>query len=56
MVAAYWLAPHGLLSLLSYRSQNHQPIVGGTLLYQLLIKKMPYGLAYSLVFWKHFLN
>jgi hypothetical protein len=23
--AAYWLAPHDLLSLLSYRSQNHQP-------------------------------
>jgi hypothetical protein len=23
--AAYWLAPHGLLSLLSYRTQDHQP-------------------------------
>jgi hypothetical protein len=22
--AAYWLAPHGLLSLLSYRTQGHQ--------------------------------
>ena len=22
--AAYWLASHGLLSLLSYRTQNHQ--------------------------------
>jgi hypothetical protein len=23
--AAYWLAPHGLPSLLSYRTQSHQP-------------------------------
>jgi hypothetical protein len=23
--AAYWLAPDGLLSLLSYRTQDHQP-------------------------------
>ena len=23
--AAYWFAPHGLLSLLSYRTQDHQP-------------------------------
>jgi hypothetical protein len=23
--AAYWLAPHGFLSLLSYRTQDHQP-------------------------------
>ena len=23
--AAHWLALHGLLSLLSYRTQNHQP-------------------------------
>ena len=23
--AAYWLAPHGLLSLLSCRTQDHQP-------------------------------
>jgi hypothetical protein len=23
--AAYWLAPHGLLSLLSYSLQDHQP-------------------------------
>lgn len=24
-VASYWLAPHGLLSLLSHRSQDHGP-------------------------------
>ena len=28
--AAYWLAPHGLLSLLSYRTQDHQPKDGST--------------------------
>jgi hypothetical protein len=27
--AASWLAPHGLLSLLSYRTQDHQ-LRGGT--------------------------
>ena len=28
--AAYWLACHGLLSLLSYRTQEHQPRNGTT--------------------------
>jgi len=28
--AAYWLAYHGLLSLLSYRTQHHQPRDGTT--------------------------
>ena len=28
--AAYWLAPHGLLNLLSSRTQNHQPREGTT--------------------------
>jgi hypothetical protein len=28
--AAYWLAPHGLLGLLSYRTQDHQPRDGTT--------------------------
>ena len=28
--AAYWLAPHGLLSLLFYRTQDHQPRDGPT--------------------------
>jgi hypothetical protein len=28
--AVYWLAPHGLLRLLSYRTQNHQPRGGTT--------------------------
>jgi hypothetical protein len=28
--AAYWLAPHGFLSLLSYGAQDHQPRNGPT--------------------------
>ena len=28
--AAYWLAPYGFLSLLSYRTQDHQPRDGTT--------------------------
>ena len=28
--AAYWLTPHRLLSLLSYRTQDHQPRGGTT--------------------------
>ena len=47
--AAYCLVPCGLLSLLSYRTQDHQPR-GGTTHNGLgplksLIKKMPYRLA-----------
>jgi hypothetical protein len=50
--AAYWLAPQGLLSLLSYRTQDHlsgiaPPTIGGALPHQSLIKKMSYRLAYS---------
>jgi hypothetical protein len=45
--AAYWLAPHGLFSLLSYRIQEHQPrdganhhgTMGWALPHQSLIKK-----------------
>jgi hypothetical protein len=43
--AAYWLTPHGLLSLLSNRTQDHQPrvtlcTIGLALPHQSLIKKM----------------
>jgi hypothetical protein len=43
----YWLAPHGLLSLLSYSTQDHQPRYSTThmdwvLPYQSLIKKISY--------------
>ena len=45
--AAYWLVPNGLLSLFSYRTQDHQPRSGPThnglgLPRQTLIKKMPH--------------
>jgi hypothetical protein len=56
--AAYWLAYPGLLSLLSYRTQNHQPTNGTTHNDQGLLplntdfKKMPY----IWISWRHFLN
>ena len=59
MGAVYWLAPHGLLSLLSYRTQDHQPRDGYTCNrygpHSQVTKKMPYSLAYSLSLWSHFL-
>lgn len=45
--AAYWFAPHGLLSLLSYGTQDH---------HQSLIKNMPFRLAYSLIYGDIFLT
>jgi hypothetical protein len=59
--AAYWLASPSLLSLLSYRPQDHQPRGGPThnglgSPHQSLIKKMPYLLACSLILWGHFLK
>ena len=59
--ASYWLAPHGLLSLLFYSTQDYQPMGGTTQrglgsAHQSLIKKMPYKHAYSQVLWRHFLN
>jgi hypothetical protein len=56
--AAFWLALLGLLSF-SYRTQDHQPRVeplktGWALPYQLLIKKVPYRLACSLILGRHF--
>ena len=43
--ATYWLASLGLLSLLSYSSEDHQC----TGAHQSLVNKMPYGLAYCLI-------
>lgn len=54
--AAYWIDPHNLLSLLSYRIQDHQPAVGWTLPHQSLIKIMPYRLGHSPVLCRHFLG
>jgi hypothetical protein len=53
--ADFWLAPHGLLNLLSYRTQDHQPRDGATHNglgppHQSPIKKMSCRLAYNLVF------
>ena len=54
--AAYWLAPHGLLSLLSYRTQDYQPSNGAThngpSQAWSPIEKMPY----SWISWRHFLK
>lgn len=49
---AYWLVPHSFLSLLSYKTQNHQsrmalPTVDWALPRQSLTKKMPYMLGCS---------
>jgi hypothetical protein len=53
---SYWLASPGLLSLLSYRTQNYQPMDGtthnGPFYPWSLIKKMPY----SWIWWRHFLK
>ena len=59
--AAYWLALYDLLSLLSYRTQNHSPGVatptmGWALPHQSLVKKIHYRSAYSQILWRHFLN
>lgn len=58
--AAYWHAPHGLLSLLFYTQNLGQistgmapPTKGCALLYQSLIK-MPYRITYRLPLWGHF--
>ena len=58
--AADWLAPHGLLSLLSYRTRTTRlrmapPTVGRALSHQSPIKKSPYLVLYYLVSY-HALN
>lgn len=55
----YWFAPRGLLRMLSYRTQSHQPrdgtTVGGLgLPTSSLIKKIPAGLR-STMLQRHFL-
>jgi hypothetical protein len=57
--AAYWLAPHNLPSLLSYRTQDHQPRGGPThsgmsSLTSIINSKMPHRLVYSVNIWRHF--
>ena len=59
--AAHWLALHGLLNLISYKTQDHHP-KDDTAHSELspprrsLIKKMFYRPAYSLILRRHFLN
>lgn len=48
-IDTYWLATHGLFSLLSFRSQDQQPTValptmGWAFVYHSIIKNMPYKL------------
>ena len=58
--AAYWLTPHGLLSLLPQGSQNHQPSDGtthnglGPSPINYCFKKMPCRFAYNLILWRLF--
>lgn len=58
--AAYCLTPHGLLRLLSYRTQDFQPMVAPPTMVgpstSLPIKKMSYKLAYGPISGRHFLN
>ena len=59
--AACYLGPHGLLSLLSYRTQDHQPRDGTThdalgLPHRLVNKKTLSRIAYSPVLLGHFQN
>ena len=56
---AYWLTPHGLLSLISYRTQDTSlemapPTMSSALPHQSLIKIMFYRLVYSLELIKAF--
>lgn len=59
-LASYWLPPHGLLSLLPFRTQDHLPRLGpthsGLEPFTSTTKKMPYMPARSPVFWRPFLN
>jgi hypothetical protein len=59
--AAYWLASHGLLRLLSYSTQGQQPRNGPT--HNVLgpspssiVKKIPCSHPYTQLLWRHFLN
>jgi hypothetical protein len=60
--SASWFAPHGLLSLLPYRTQDHQPRDGPTHNglapppIQSLIKEMLHRLSHSLILRGYFLN
>lgn len=59
--AAYWLGPHGFLSLLAYRPQGHQPRDDTTHYWagsfpSTLMKEMPYSLPVAHSYGGIFLN
>jgi hypothetical protein len=59
--AAYWLLRHGLLNLLSSKTQDYQPRNGTTHKglgppQQSLIKKTPHRHIYIQILWRYFLN
>jgi hypothetical protein len=57
--AGYWLASHGLLSLFSYRTQNHQPrggsstSVGWALPHQSFIKKNAFSMGMACIWYAY---
>ena len=55
---AYWVILHSLLSLFSYRTQDHKsmapPTMGWALSHQSWIKKMSCRFAHSPILWRHF--
>ena len=58
---AYWLAPHGWLSLLSYRTRDHLAKDDIThnvwsFPHHVLIKKMPHRLVYQSALLRHFFS
>ena len=58
---AYWLVPGSLLSLFLVEPKTTSlgmapPTVGWVLSHHSLFKKVPYKLAYSLVFGRRYLN
>jgi hypothetical protein len=55
--AAYWLAQSAFSWNPGPLAQEWPPpTLGYALLYQSLIKRMPYRPTYSLISWRHFLN
>lgn len=54
--AAYWLASHGFLSLLSYTSRVAPLTMGWANPHQSLNKKMFFRIAHSMILWRHFPN
>jgi len=54
--AGNWLDPHGLLNLLSYRAQDHQPMDGTTMCWAIPNQSLTKKVSCSWISWRHFLN